>query len=334
MTILVTGSSGHLGEALVRMLRAEGRAVRGLDVRPSAFTDVVGSIADAAVCASAVRDVSAVLHTATLHKPHVATHSRQDFVDTNITGTLNLLEASAKADVEAFVFTSTTSAFGDSLKPGPGEPAVWIDETVPSIPKNIYGATKTAAEDLCQLFWKLHKLPTVVLRVSRFFPEDDDSPAVRAFCSSDNAKTNELLYRRGDIHDMATAHLAAIEAAPGLGFDRFVITATSPFGRGDLAALARDPAQVVGQYFPTFAEVYERHGWKMFSSIGRVYRNDRARDLLAWEPAFGFAEALKALDRQEQLGSELSRNVGVKGYHGSQYRDGLYPVELAKGPEF
>lgn len=326
MTILVTGSSGHLGEALVRMLRAEGRAVRGLDIQPSAYTDVVGSIADAAVCAASVRDVSAVLHTATLHKPHVATHSRQDFVDTNITGTLNLLEASAKADVGAFVFTSTTSAFGDSLKPGPGEPAVWIDETVPSIPKNIYGATKTAAEDLCQLFWKLHKLPTVVLRVSRFFPEDDDSADIRSFCSSDNAKTNELLYRRGDIHDMATAHLAAIKAAPELGFDRFVITSDSPFQRDERRALAQDPSAVIAGYFPDFEEVYDALGWKMFPSIGRVYRNDRAKAQMPWQPVFGFAQALEALRSRQAVGSSLQREVGVKGYHGDRYRDGLYPV--------
>ena len=158
------------------------------------------------------------------------------------------------------------------------------------------------------------------------FPEDDDIPAVFAFCYSDNAKTNELLYRCSDIQAMATADLAAIEVAPGFGFDRFVVTATSPFSRADLAALNQNPGQVVVEYFLNFAEVNSRHGWKMSEANGHVYRNDRARDLLAWEPAFGFAEALKALDRQEQLGSELSRNVGVKGYHGSPYLDGLYPL--------
>ena len=69
-----------------------------------------------------------VYHAATLHKPHVATHSRQDFVDTNITGTLNLLEEAVSAGVEAFVFTSTTSVFGDALTPPPGAPAAWVTE--------------------------------------------------------------------------------------------------------------------------------------------------------------------------------------------------------------
>ena len=66
-----------------------------------------------------MQGVEAVLHTATLRKPHVATHLRQEFVDTNITGTLNLLEEAALAKVRAFVYTSTTSVFGDAPIPAP-----------------------------------------------------------------------------------------------------------------------------------------------------------------------------------------------------------------------
>ena len=102
--------------------------------------------------------VHTVLHAATLHKPHVATHSRQEFVDTNITGTLNLLEEAVAAGVQAFVFTSTTSVFGDALIPPAGAPAAWITEDVTPVPKNIYGVTKAAAEDLCQLFHRNHGL--------------------------------------------------------------------------------------------------------------------------------------------------------------------------------
>src|SRR4051812_38507547 len=91
MITLITGSAGHLGEALMRTLR-DTRDVIGVDIKPSAYTDHVGSIAERAFVHDAMRGVDTVLHTATLHKPHVATHTRQDFVDTNISGTLNLLE--------------------------------------------------------------------------------------------------------------------------------------------------------------------------------------------------------------------------------------------------
>src|SRR5262249_39727160 len=145
--ILVTGSAGHLGEGLVRALRGAGRPVRGIDLVASAHTDLVGTIADRDFACRAMDGVTHVIHAATLHKPHVATHSRQAFVETNVTGTLNLLEESVRAKVEAFVFTSTTSTFGRALEPPQGAPAAWIDEGVQPVPKNIYGVTKVAAED-------------------------------------------------------------------------------------------------------------------------------------------------------------------------------------------
>jgi nucleoside-diphosphate-sugar epimerase len=104
--ILVTGSSGHLGEALVRTLRKNGREVLGIDIVPSEFTSELGSIVDRHFVKRCMKGVDAVLHTATLHKPHVVTHSRQSFVDTNVTGTLNLLEEASVAGVGSFVFTS------------------------------------------------------------------------------------------------------------------------------------------------------------------------------------------------------------------------------------
>src|SRR3954467_13193952 len=137
MTILVTGSAGHLGEALLRTLRGRGSAARGIDLKPSPFTDAVGSIIDPGFVRRQMDGVVAVIHTATLHKPHVATHSKQDFVDTNVTGTLNLLEEATTARVRAFVFTSTTSVFGAALTPEPGAAAAWITEEVVPIPKNI-----------------------------------------------------------------------------------------------------------------------------------------------------------------------------------------------------
>ncbi|MET0934550.1 MAG: NAD(P)-dependent oxidoreductase, partial [Luteibacter sp.] len=115
MTVLVTGSAGHLGEAIVRRLRAEGRDVRGIDIKASAFTDDVGSIADEGFVRDAMAGATAVIHSATLHKPHVATHSKRQFVDTNVAGTVALLESAVAHGVTSFVFTSTTSAFGAAL---------------------------------------------------------------------------------------------------------------------------------------------------------------------------------------------------------------------------
>ena len=86
------------------------------------------------------------LNRCVLHKPHVATHSRLDFIRSNIEGTQVLLDAALREGVESFVFTSTTSTFGDALAPPPGAPAAWITEEVAPQVKNIYGASKLAAK--------------------------------------------------------------------------------------------------------------------------------------------------------------------------------------------
>lgn len=321
MTILVTGSAGHLGEALVRVLREEfGEGVRGLDIQASAFTDIVGTIVDPDICNQAMEGVTAVIHTASLHKPHVETHTRQDFVNVNITGTLNLLESAVRVGtVKAFIFTSTTSSFGDALKPEPGvECAVWIDESVRPRPKNIYGITKLAAEDLCHLYYRLYQLPSLVLKVSRFFPEDDDSKEARDFCSSDNLKANELLFRRADIYDMVTAHRIAIDKASEIGFDRFIISGTSPFRVEDLPRLYADAQTVVVSYFPSMERIYDKAKFKFFDSIDRVYSNEHARKKLGWEPVYSFQKALECIDRGESIGSPLGVEVGKKFYHGGK----------------
>ncbi|WP_187437416.1 NAD-dependent epimerase/dehydratase family protein [Bradyrhizobium rifense] len=326
MTILVTGSAGHLGEAILRTLRRCGSLVRGIDLKASAFTDATGSIVDPGFVRAQMDGATAVIHTATLHKPHVATHSKQAFVDTNVTGTLNLLEAAVAAGVKSFVFTSTTSAFGSQLRPEAGQAAVWVTEDLPSVPKNIYGTTKLMAENLCELFFRERGLPVVVLRTSRFFPEDDDDPAMRSAYPLDNAQANELLYRRLDIADAVSAHLLAVTRAPQLGFGRYIVSATTPFGQHHLAALARDAAGVVRELYPDCAQLYATRGWRLFPEIDRVYVNDRARCELGWRPEFDFAHVLRSLRDGSDFRSSLAREVGAKGYHDTQFDDGPYPV--------
>ncbi|MEQ9814066.1 MAG: NAD(P)-dependent oxidoreductase [Azospirillaceae bacterium] len=327
MTILVTGSAGHLGEGLMRHLRDAGQPVRGLDIKPSTFTDIVGSIADPVVVADAMAGVDAVLHTATLHKPHVGTHARQAFVDTNVTGTLTLLEAAVAARVGAFVFTSTTSTFGSALRPPPGALAAWVTEEVRPVPRNIYGVTKTAAEELCELFHRTRRLPVIVLRTARFFPEEDDDPARRAGLVDANIKANEFLYRRADLQDIVDAHLLAAARAPELGFGRYIVSATTPFRREDLDRLNGDAPTVLGERVPEYEAVYSRLGWRMFDAVDRVYVNDAARRDLGWRPAYDFARVLRAVAAGEDPRSPLARAVGAKGYHDAVFADGPYPVE-------
>jgi UDP-glucose 4-epimerase len=327
MRVLVTGSAGHLGEGLVRTLRDLKDEVIGLDILASPFTTNVGSITDRSFVESCMKRVQTVFHAATLHKPHVATHSRQDFVDTNITGTLNLLEAAATAGVETFVFTSTTSVFGDALVPPAGAAAAWVTEDVTPIPKNIYGVTKAAAEDLCQLFHRNQGVACILLRTARFFPEEDDNKGVRETYSDDNAKVNEYLFRRVDLEDVVSAHLLAAKHAPAIGFGCYIISATTPFSPEDLLALRSSAPLVVRRRVPDYETEYVRRAWKMFPSIDRVYVNARARNELGWKPGYDFKSIIDRLKTGGDVNSPLARIVGSKGYHAEVFAEGPYPVE-------
>ncbi|MDX2419092.1 MAG: NAD(P)-dependent oxidoreductase [Xanthomonadales bacterium] len=326
MKILVTGSSGHLGEALVRTLSERGFDVLGLDIRKSAFTSVVGSVDDSETVAECMQGVEVVYHAATLHKPHVATHSMQEFIDTNVSGTLVLLQAAKACGVKAFVFTSTTSMFGDALRPLAGTPAAWVTEDVRPIPKNIYGVTKTAAEDLCLLFHRKHGLNCIILRTSRFFPEEDDDKLKRDNYDEKNAKANEYLFRRVELEDVVSAHIAAAERAPKLGFGRYIISATTPFQQEDLLELNSDAQAVVRRRVPEYIDVYERLGWVMFDRIDRVYINDAAREDLGWRPKYDFSHILACLKTSGYPSSPISQQVGSKGYHDKVFEEGPYPV--------
>ena len=326
MRILVTGSAGHLGDALVRTLHEAGHDIVAVDRKPSALTTHVGTISERAFVERCFDEVEAVVHTATLHKPHVATHDRREFVDTNVVGTLNLLEAAAARRVGAFVFTSTTSTFGDALVPPPGAPANWIDEEVAPVPKNIYGVTKVAAEDLCQLFHRNQKLACVILRTSRFFPEPDDDKAMRDAYADGNAKQNELLHRRVDLEDVVTAHLNALERAATIGFGRYIVSATTPFTREDLAELRTDAPAVVRRRFPEYEAEYQRRGWRMFPRIDRVYDNARARSELGWKPRYDFGSCLEKLRAGLDPQSPLARAIGSRGYHADAFEDEPDPV--------
>jgi UDP-glucose 4-epimerase len=326
MRILVTGSAGHLGEALMRTLLVSGHEAVGLDIKSSAFTHRVGSIAERSFVKECMHGANVVLHAATLHKPHIASNTRQAFVDVNITGTLNLLEEATSAGIKSFIFTSTTSVYGHALTPPAGEPAAWITEGVVPKPKNIYGITKLAAENLCELFAQNRGLPSIVLRTGRFFPEQDDERTARLSYDDTNLKVNEFLYRRSDIADVVSAHLLAMEQAPKIGFCRYIISATTPFTRGDLDELRRNVPSVVKRYVPGYEAEYHRREWSMLPTIDRVYANELARVQLGWQPRYDFGFVIDRLRASEEFRSPLARAVGSKGYHSQAFSEGPYPT--------
>ncbi len=307
MRILLTGSSGWLGRFLAPRLRARGHVVTGLDVAPGRDTDIVGSIADRAIVDRAFGDhgIQAVIHGGALHKPDIVRYPAQAFVDVNVTGTLNLLEAAVAAGNDRFVFTSTTSLMISAAiragRVGGAREAAWLtEEMAPLEPRNIYGVTKLSAEHLCRLYHLEHGLNVLVLRTGRFFPEEDDM-AHEIAANGPNTKANEFLNRRLAVEDAADAHIAALDRAPDLGFETFILSAPPPFAESDRAELIADAPAVVARYFPEAPRLYAARGWTLPSHIDRVYVAEKAERLLGFRCRTDFAAVLDALAQGRDL---------------------------------
>lgn len=297
MRILLTGSSGWLGRSLAPLLARSGHEVTGLDVVPGADTQVIGTVGDRALIDRTmdIHGIEAIIHGGALHKPDIIRYPRQAFVDVNVSGTLNLIEAAVAAGNDRFLFTSTTSLMVRAdVRDGAGDAgAWWMDEDFgPIEPRNIYGITKLAAEQACRLVHRDHGIAALILRTGRFFPEDDDTHALP---SGPNLKANELLHRRLTVEDAAAAHLAALEASPQIGCDTFILSAPPPFLRAEAEELARDAPAVIARHHPDAAELYAAKGWTLPPTIDRVYDPSRAERRFGWRAATDFGSVLTAL---------------------------------------
>ena len=275
--ILVTGSSGHSGNQISDLLKEEFEII-GIDLKKGKHTHHLGSLTDREFIFQITKDIDIIIHTASLHAPHIATHSRKDFIDTNITGTLNLLEAAEVNGLQKFIYTSTTSLYGESLNNK--KQAVWITEEVPTIPRDIYDITKIAAEGLCKDFFKKDGLQTTVLRVSRFWNEPIGK---RVFYR---------MYRGLDVRDVALAHRLAIEKDFDQ-FDIFNISAQSIFTKSDLFDLKNNTKELVQKRIPKLIQYYENRNWEIPESIDRVYVIDKAKKELGYVPKYNIQQILE-----------------------------------------
>ena len=293
MRIVLTGSSGRLGRQLAAALRAKDHRVTGLDLVAGPETQVVGSVANRTVVDRAFAfGADAVIHTAALHQPDLRRAAMRAFVDVNVTGTLNVLEAARAAGCARIVLTSSTSLMIDAaLSAGQADRAQFLDESHgPLAPRNIYGATKLAAENLARLFAE-GNIAIAALRLSRFFPEDDNAIGL---IRGDNARAIELLHRRLTLTDAVAACIHALDAAKP-GFAAYIVSAPTPFRRDEAVDLKRDAASAIARHFPDAAALFAARGWTLPRSIDRVYDAGLIERELGFRCTTDFAALLEGL---------------------------------------
>ncbi|MDF9812504.1 NAD(P)-dependent oxidoreductase [Streptomyces sp. SPB162] len=166
-TILLTGAAGGLGTLMRELLPAYGYELRLLDVRPveGAPDAVTADLTDADALREAVRGVDAIIHLAgiSLEAPF------EKIMRSNIEGTYHLYEAARQEGVRRVVFASSNHAVGFTPRPTGDDPLIPID--TPRRPDTFYGLSKCFGEDLASLYWDLHGLETVSLRIGSCFPE-------------------------------------------------------------------------------------------------------------------------------------------------------------------
>ncbi|MEU9501026.1 NAD(P)-dependent oxidoreductase [Streptomyces sp. NPDC048196] len=178
-TVLLTGAAGGLGTLMRELLPPYGYRLRLFDRRPVEHIEKVGNavnaageaevitaeLADKEALREAVHGVDAIVHFAgiSLEAPF------EKILRANIEGTYHLYEAAREAGVRRIVFASSNHAVGFTPRPADGSGAIGVD--TPRRPDTYYGLSKGFGEDLASLYWDLHGIETVSVRIGSCCPE-------------------------------------------------------------------------------------------------------------------------------------------------------------------
>ena len=293
----MTGASGPKVGSHVAEHLGDRHELVGVDVAPGHSTRHLGDITELSEIdwLPWLEGIDAVVHFAALHAPHRETHSRSEFIQTNVEATSRLLDAARQCGVGRFLLASSTSIYGRAMRPTDNA-AIWVTEELVPDAEDIYDETKLAAEQLCREAFAADFV-TASLRFSRSFSEP--LPLMALY----------RLYRGVDARDVAQAFARALETQLPQ-FEALNISAATPFLKSDCQALFADAPAVLQERCPAFVAAFIERGWSLPQSIDRVYAIDHAREVLGYAPAYSWRRALDAADitcRRDQQSERDSR---------------------------
>ena len=284
MRVLVTGAGGTLGLALAPALEHAGHepVLQDIVELDTDYEFIRGDVRSAQDVRAAAGGADVIVHAAAIHGIHLGDHSTRDFYDLNLTGTLNVWEAAVDAGVGAVVFSSTMGVYKTHSAPGEGRA---LSEDVPLRPGDIYGWTKLAGEELCQLYGRTHGIPSVGLRFGMFVPEPFFRYGIR------------LLYGGVDTRDVVRSVLTSMDAliSGELTWGAFNVESAVPFVDHDADQLTRDPLPVLDAYYPGTSQLLHERGVDTLAPVTVRYPMTHAKQVLGFRPECNFEQWLDEL---------------------------------------
>lgn len=307
--VLVTGADGFIGSHLVERLLEESASVSAFCVynsngsygwldelgaeRIASLNLQLGDIRDARSVRRAVADVDVVFHLGALVAIPYSYQAPESFVDTNITGTLNMLEAVRDAGSVRMVHTSTSEVYGTPE-------TVPIRESHPLCGQSPYAASKIAADQLCEAYARSFETEVVTLRPFNTYGPRQSTRAVIPTILS------QLLVGRREVR------LGNLTPRRDLTFvadtvDGFVRMANTDLLRGTLVHLGTGQAVSIGELFDLCCKVTDVEARAVTDSERvrpdasevQVLLSDpgRAKEVLAWEPLYTLEDGLNEAAR-------------------------------------
>jgi NAD dependent epimerase/dehydratase len=325
MTVLVTGAGGFIGSHLVQALLRSGRSVRALvrynsrgswgyleELRADLQSQLdvrLGDVTDAYLMRDLVAGCELVFHLAALIGIPYSYHAPASYVATNVSGTLNVLEACRHARVHRVVMTSTSEVYG-TARYAP------IDESHPLQAQSPYAASKIAADKLAESYFCSYDLPVVILRpFNTYGPRQSARAVIPTILTQAMAGVEEIhlgnLEPRRDmtfVEDTIQAFLLGVET-PGIEGEAIHFGQGKAVGVGELA---RQCLEVVGSHARIVSAAQRQRPER--SEVGLLLCDaSKARHLLGWTP-------------QVSLEEGLCRTADYMRTHLGQYRPTAYAV--------